>query len=88
MSALSDRTPTVAVVRRVDIGGRSVEIPVRVSRRARKLSIHVDAQRSIEIVVPTRSDASRRRRIALRASRVARATAREAAEGLSSRTAT
>jgi predicted metal-dependent hydrolase len=42
-------------VRRVDIGGHSVEIPVRVSRRARKLSIHVDAQRSIEIVVPTRA---------------------------------
>jgi predicted metal-dependent hydrolase len=43
------------VVRRVDIGGRSVEIPVRVSRRARKLSINVDAQRNIEIVVPARA---------------------------------
>src|SRR4051812_3263479 len=43
------------VVRRVDIGGRSVEIPVRVSRRARKLSITVDAQRNIEIVVPARA---------------------------------
>jgi len=42
-------------VRRVDIGGRSVEIPVRVSRRARKLSINVDSQRNIEIVVPTRA---------------------------------
>jgi predicted metal-dependent hydrolase len=42
-------------VRRVDIGGRSVEIPVRVSRRARKLSIHVDALRNVEIVVPRRT---------------------------------
>jgi predicted metal-dependent hydrolase len=45
-------------VRRVDIGGRSVEIPVRVSRRARKLSLHVDAQRNIEIVVPPRAPKS------------------------------
>ena len=42
-------------VRRVDIGGRTVEIPVRVSRRARKLSIHVDALRNVEIVVPPRT---------------------------------
>jgi predicted metal-dependent hydrolase len=42
-------------VRRVDIGGRAVEIPVRVSRRARKLSIHVDALRNVEIVVPRRT---------------------------------
>jgi len=42
-------------VRRVDIGGRTVEIPVRVSRRARKLSIHVDAMRNVEIVVPRRT---------------------------------
>jgi predicted metal-dependent hydrolase len=42
-------------VRRVDIGGRAVEIPVRVSRRARKLSIHVDALRNVEIVVPVRT---------------------------------
>jgi predicted metal-dependent hydrolase len=42
-------------VRRVDIGGRAVEIPVRVSRRARKLSIHVDALRNVEIVVPLRT---------------------------------
>jgi predicted metal-dependent hydrolase len=42
-------------VRRVDIGGRAVEIPVRVSRRARKLSIHVDALRNVEIVVPPRT---------------------------------
>jgi predicted metal-dependent hydrolase len=42
-------------VRRVDIDGRAVEIPVRVSRRARKLSIHVDAQRNVEIVVPPRT---------------------------------
>jgi hypothetical protein len=39
----------------VDIGGRAVEIPVRVSRRARKLSIHVDALRNVEIVVPPRT---------------------------------
>jgi predicted metal-dependent hydrolase len=42
-------------VRRVDIGGRAVEIPVRVSRRARKLSIHVDVMRNVEIVVPRRA---------------------------------
>src|SRR6186997_1940136 len=42
-------------VRRVDIGGRAVEIPVRVSRRARKLSIHVDVLRNVEIVVPLRT---------------------------------
>ena len=42
-------------MRRVDIGGRTVEIPVRVSRRARKLSIHVDAMRNVEIVVPRRT---------------------------------
>jgi predicted metal-dependent hydrolase len=42
-------------VRRVDIGGRTVEIPVRVSRRARKLSIHVDALCNAEIVVPRRT---------------------------------
>ena len=42
-------------MRRVDIGGKAVEIPVRVSRRARKLSIHVDALRNVEIVVPRRT---------------------------------
>jgi len=42
-------------VRRVDIDGRAVEIPVRVSRRARKLSIHVDVLRNAEIVVPPRT---------------------------------
>jgi len=42
-------------VRRVDIGGQAVEIPVRESRRARKLSIHVDALRNVEIVVPRRT---------------------------------
>jgi len=42
-------------VRRLEIAGRTVEIPVRVSRRARKLSIHVDALRNIEIVVPVRA---------------------------------
>jgi predicted metal-dependent hydrolase len=42
-------------VRRVDIGGRAVEIPVRVSRRAHKLSIHVDALRNVEVVVPPRT---------------------------------
>jgi predicted metal-dependent hydrolase len=42
-------------VRRVDIGGRAVEIPVRVSRRARKLSIHVDVLRNVEVVVPPRT---------------------------------
>jgi len=42
-------------VRRVDIGGCVVEIPVRVSRRARKLTIHVDAHHNVEIVVPQRT---------------------------------
>jgi predicted metal-dependent hydrolase len=42
-------------VRRVYIGDRAIEIPVRVSRRARKLSIHVDALRNAEIVVPLRT---------------------------------
>jgi len=39
-------------VRVVSIGGRDVCIPVRVSPRARRLSIHVDALRNAEIVVP------------------------------------
>jgi predicted metal-dependent hydrolase len=39
-------------VRVVSIGGRDVCIPVRVSQRARRLSIHVDALRNAEIVVP------------------------------------
>ena len=42
-------------MRRVDIGGSVVEIPVRVSRRARKLSIHVDVLRNVEVVVPPRA---------------------------------
>jgi predicted metal-dependent hydrolase len=42
-------------VRCVEIGGRPVDIPVRVSRRAKKLSILVDAQRNVEIVVPPRT---------------------------------
>jgi predicted metal-dependent hydrolase len=42
-------------VRRLEIDGRTVEIPVRVSRRARKLAIHVDAMRNVEIVVPRRT---------------------------------
>jgi predicted metal-dependent hydrolase len=44
-------------VRRVYVAGRAVEIPVRVSRRARRLSIHVDALRNAEIVVPSRTSA-------------------------------
>ena len=42
-------------MRRVEIGGRVVDIPVRVSRRARKLTIHVDGLRNIEVVVPLRT---------------------------------
>lgn len=42
-------------MRRVELGGRTIEIPVRVSRRARKLSILVDPQRNVEIVVPRRT---------------------------------
>jgi predicted metal-dependent hydrolase len=45
-------------VRRVQIDGRDVVIPVRVSRRARKLRIAVDAQRNVEIVVPPRTPKS------------------------------
>ena len=39
-------------MRNVSIAGRDVCIPVRVSKRARKLSIHVDTLRNAEIVVP------------------------------------
>ncbi len=42
-------------MRRVDIGGRLVEIPVRMSRRAKALRIVVDDQRNVEIVVPRRT---------------------------------
>ncbi|MHB8642514.1 MAG: M48 family metallopeptidase [Gaiellaceae bacterium] len=42
-------------MRRVEIGGRVVDIPVRASRRARKLTIHVDASRNVEVVVPLRT---------------------------------
>jgi len=42
-------------VRRVDIGGRAVEIPVRRSRRAKRLRIVVDELRNVEIVVPSRT---------------------------------
>jgi predicted metal-dependent hydrolase len=42
-------------VRCVEIGGRPVDIPVRTSRRARKLTIHVDAHHNVEIVVPLRT---------------------------------
>ena len=42
-------------MRRLDIGGRAVDIPVRISHRARRLSIHVDALRQVEIVVPRRT---------------------------------
>ena len=44
-------------MRRVDIGGRLVEIPVRVSRRAKKLRIVVDDRRNVEIIVPRRTTA-------------------------------
>ena len=40
-------------MRRVDIGGRAVEIPVRRSRRAKKLRIVVDELRKVEIIVPS-----------------------------------
>src|SRR5262249_13423142 len=49
------RDTYVLRVRRVYIGDRVVEIPVRLSRRARKLSLHVDAMRNAEIVVPLRT---------------------------------
>ena len=42
-------------MRRVEIGGRLVEIPVRTSRRAKRLRIVVDEQRNVEIVVPKRT---------------------------------
>ena len=64
-----------------------VDIPVRVSRRARKLCIHVDALRNVEIVVPPRTSQDEIDSLLFRAPRVARAAAREAAEGVSSRPA-
>ena len=42
-------------MRRVEIGGRLVEIPVRTSRRAKTLRIVVDEQRNVEVVVPKRT---------------------------------
>ncbi len=44
-------------MRRVDIGGRLVEIPVRMSRRAKRLRIVVDDRRNVEIIVPRRTTA-------------------------------
>ena len=42
----------------VEVGGRSIPVPVRVSPRARRLRIVVDAQRRVEVVVPPRTGAS------------------------------
>src|SRR5438093_12011667 len=39
----------------VQVGGRSIPVPVRVSPRARRLRIVVDAQRRVEVVVPPRT---------------------------------
>src|SRR5439155_14284422 len=41
----------------VEVGGRSIPVPVRVSPRARRLRIVVDAQRRVEVVVPPRTGA-------------------------------
>ena len=42
-------------MRRVVVGGRSVEVPVRVSRRARRARIVVDGSGKVEVVVPLRT---------------------------------
>jgi predicted metal-dependent hydrolase len=41
----------------VEVGGRPIPVPVRVSPRARRLRIVVDAQRRVEVVVPPRTAA-------------------------------
>jgi predicted metal-dependent hydrolase len=41
---------------RVEVGGRTIELGVRVSTRVRRPKIVVDAFRSVEIVVPPRTD--------------------------------
>jgi predicted metal-dependent hydrolase len=44
-------------VLRVDVAGREVDVAVRVSRRARRARIVVDAERTVEVVVPSRAPA-------------------------------
>jgi predicted metal-dependent hydrolase len=44
-------------VRELEVGGRLVAIPVRVSARARRLKLVVDARREVEVVVPPRTPA-------------------------------
>jgi predicted metal-dependent hydrolase len=44
-------------VRRVEVEGRVVEVPVRVSSRSRRLKLVVDGQRRPEIVAPRRTPA-------------------------------
>ena len=44
-------------MRRVEVGGRTVEVPVRVSKRARRIRIVVDGARNVEVVVPPRTPA-------------------------------
>ena len=45
-------------MRRIRLGGRVVDIPVRVSGRARRTRIVVDGRRDVEIVVPPRTRAA------------------------------
>jgi predicted metal-dependent hydrolase len=42
-------------VRQVELGGRTLDIPVRISRRVKRPKIIVDALRNAEIVVPPRT---------------------------------
>jgi predicted metal-dependent hydrolase len=42
-------------VRQVELGGRTMDIPVRISRRVKRPKIIVDALRNAEIVVPPRT---------------------------------
>ena len=41
----------------MEVGGRAVDVPVRVSPRARRARIVVDARRRVEVVVPPRTGA-------------------------------
>jgi predicted metal-dependent hydrolase len=39
----------------IEIGGRSLDVPVRMSRRARRARIVVDASQAVEVVLPVRA---------------------------------
>jgi predicted metal-dependent hydrolase len=50
---------------RLEVGGRQVDAAVRVSQRARRLRLVVDAQRQVEVVVPPRTTATAVRALVL-----------------------